>query len=123
METPQGTINAFLSWAASGSADSYPHLLKESLSLALLRNAGQSMGSDGGRIITSADGAVTGDFAYLDPLTSNVAISAITLKAKYPSPSATRLIAVSPLPARPIAIEFTSITLSAGTAILYNTVV
>ena len=110
METPQGTINAFLAWAASGAADSYPHLLKESLSLALLRNAGQSMGSDGGRIITSADGAVTGDFAYLDPLTINVVLSAITLKAK------------CPLPARPIAVEFTSITLTSGTAILYNTV-
>lgn len=82
----------------------------------------QSQGIAGGRIITSADGAVTGDFAYIDPLTTTVAISAITLKANYPSPSSTRLIAVNPLPARPIAIGFTSITLSAGTAIVYNSV-
>jgi len=86
------------------------------------KSLSQANGGAGGRIITSADGAVTGDFAYLDPLTSNVVISAITMKAKYPSPSSNRLIAVSPLPARPIAIEFTSITLTSGTAILYNTV-
>jgi hypothetical protein len=86
------------------------------------KSLSQAQGGAGGRVITSADGTVTGDFAYIDPLTSTVVISAITLKANYPSPSSTRLIAVNPLPARPIAIGFTSITLSAGTAIIYNTV-
>jgi hypothetical protein len=88
-------------------------------SVKLLR---QSQGSSGGRVITTADGAVTGDFSYIDPLTDDVAISAMTLKGNWPSPSVTRFIAVSPLPQKPIAIGFTSITLSGGTAIVYNTV-
>ena len=82
----------------------------------------QNLGKSGGQIISSADGEVTGDFAYIDPLTSDVQLSAITLKGKYTSSSSNRLTAVNPLPARPIAIEFTSITLSSGTAIVYNTV-
>jgi hypothetical protein len=88
-------------------------------SVKLLR---QSQGSTGGRVITSADGAVTGNFSFIDPLTNDVAISAITLRGNWPSPSGTRFTAVNPLPQKPIAIGFTSITLSAGTAIVYNTV-
>ena len=82
----------------------------------------QGQGFGGGRVISSADGAVTGDFAYIDALTNNVTISSITLKGNWPSPSNTRLVAVSPLPQKAIAIGFTSITLSAGTAIIYNSV-
>ena len=82
----------------------------------------QSFGAFGGQIITSADGAVTGNFSYIDPLTDDVVISSITLKSEWISPSGTRLIAVNPLPARPIAVGFTSITLSSGIAIIYKTV-
>jgi hypothetical protein len=83
----------------------------------------QSQGGTGGRVITSADGAVTGDFSFIAPISDDVAISGMTLKGNWPSPSVTRLTAVNPLPQKPIAIGFTSITLSAGTAIVYNTVV
>lgn len=82
----------------------------------------QAQGGAGGRVITSADGPVTGDFAHIDSLTDDVVISAITLKGNWPSPSGTRLAAVNPLPQKPITIGFTSITLSGGTAVIYNAV-
>ena len=81
-----------------------------------------SNGKEGGQIITSADGEITGNFSYIDSLTTDVAISAITLKNTWKGSSATRLVALSALPQRPIAVGFTAITLSAGTAVIYGEV-
>jgi subtilase family serine protease len=89
----------------------------------LLNELSQAQGRAGGQIITAADGAVTGDFSHIHPLSADVDISAITLKNNWTANSATRLLALNPLPQMPIAVAFTSITLTgSGTAIIYNTV-
>lgn len=76
----------------------------------------------GGRIITSADGEITGDFKAIDALTDDVAISAITMDARWKGDSDTRLAALTALPQRPVMVAFTAIELSAGTAIIYGEV-
>jgi len=80
------------------------------------------LGKKGGQVITSADGTVTGNFDYIDCLTADVDIDTVVLKGNFGGNSATRLLAISPLPQRPIAIGFTSISLSAGAAIIYGSV-
>lgn len=81
-------------------------------------------GRSGGRIITSADGAVSGDFAGFYVL-QDAKLASITFAGSWSGANAansqTRLVAVDPLVAglNPL-VEFSAIELTSGTVQLIN---